>query len=111
MRDSPNKAGKAAPQSRHSIILFHSHYPIDMNQIASKDLTQQRLRSGGRVLVDALHIHGVDRVYCVPGESYIDVLDSLLDYPDIDVIVTKHEGAAANMAEADGKLTGRPGIC
>jgi acetolactate synthase-1/2/3 large subunit len=111
MRHSLNKAGKAAPQSRHSIILFHSHYPTNMNQIASKDLTQQRLRSGGRVLVDALHIHGVDRVYCVPGESYIDVLDSLLDYPDIDVIVTKHEGAAANMAEADGKLTGRPGIC
>jgi len=111
MRDSPNKAGKAAPQFRHSIVLFHSHYPTDMNQIASKDLTQQRLRSGGRVLVDALHIHGVDRVYCVPGESYLNVLDALVGYPNIDVIVTKHEGAAANMAEADGKLTGRPGIC
>ena len=68
-------------------------------------------RSGGRILVDALQIHGVDRLYCVPGESYLDVLDALHDTPAIDTIVSKHEGAAANMAEADGKLTGRPGIC
>lgn len=70
-----------------------------------------RSRSGGRILVDALRIHGVERIFCVPGESYLDVLDALVDHPQIDVIVTKHEGAAANMAEADGKLTGRPGIC
>jgi acetolactate synthase-1/2/3 large subunit len=69
------------------------------------------MRSGGRILVDALRTHGVDRVFCVPGESYLDVLDALHDYPEIETIVTKHEGAAANMAEADGKLTGRPGIC
>jgi acetolactate synthase-1/2/3 large subunit len=69
------------------------------------------VRSGGRVLVDALRAHGVDRVFCVPGESYLDVLDALHDYPEIEVVVAKHEGAAANMAEADGKLTGRPGIC
>jgi acetolactate synthase-1/2/3 large subunit len=68
-------------------------------------------RSGGRILVDALRINGTDRIYCVPGESYLDVLDALHDYPEVQVIVTKHEGAAANMAEADGKLTGRPGIC
>jgi acetolactate synthase I/II/III large subunit len=68
-------------------------------------------RSGGRILVDALRIHGVDRLFCVPGESYLDVLDALYDAPQISVIVAKHEGAAANMAEADGKLTGRPGIC
>jgi len=68
-------------------------------------------RSGGRILVDALHIHGVDRLFCVPGESYLDVLDALYDTPQIQVVVAKHEGAAANMAEADGKLTGRPGIC
>ena len=52
-----------------------------------------------------------DRLFCVPGESYLDVLDALYDTPQISVIVAKHEGAAANMAEADGKLTGRPGIC
>ena len=68
-------------------------------------------RSGGRILVDALRIHGVDRLFCVPGESYLDVLDALYDTPQIAVAVAKHEGAAANMAEADGKLTGRPGIC
>ncbi|WP_119157260.1 thiamine pyrophosphate-binding protein [Caldimonas tepidiphila] len=69
------------------------------------------LRSGGRILVDALRVHGADRIYCVPGESFLDVLDALYDHPEIETIVTKHEGAAANMAEADGKLTGRPGIC
>jgi len=68
-------------------------------------------RSGGRILVDALRLHGIDRLFCVPGESYLDVLDALYDTPEIAVVVAKHEGAAANMAEADGKLTGRPGIC
>ncbi|MGY8526409.1 thiamine pyrophosphate-binding protein [Paracidovorax citrulli] len=68
-------------------------------------------RSGGRVLVDALRIHGVERIFCVPGESFLDVLDALHDQPAIDLVVCKHEGAAANMAETDGKLTGRPGIC
>jgi acetolactate synthase-1/2/3 large subunit len=68
-------------------------------------------RAGGRILVDALRLHGVDRLFCVPGESYLEVLDALYDTPQIALIVAKHEGAAANMAEADGKLTGRPGIC
>ncbi|MEJ7929968.1 thiamine pyrophosphate-binding protein [Ramlibacter sp. AN1015] len=68
-------------------------------------------RSGGRILVDALRLHGVDRVFCVPGESYLEVLDALHDHPEVRIVVTKHEGAAANMAEAEGKLTGRPGIC
>jgi len=68
-------------------------------------------RSGGQILVDALRQQGVDRVYCVPGESYLPVLDALVDAPEIAVVSARHEGAAANMAEADGKLTGRPGIC
>jgi acetolactate synthase-1/2/3 large subunit len=68
--------------------------------------------SAGRVLVDALRLHGVDRVFCVPGESYLEVLDALYDAADaIELVVAKHEGGAASMAEADGKLTGRPGIC
>ena len=74
-------------------------------------VTAPASRSGGRILVDTLRIHGATRVFCVPGESYLDVLDALYDTPEIDVVVAKHEGAAANMAEADGKLTGRPGIC
>ena len=67
--------------------------------------------SGGQILAEALRRQGVDRVYCVPGESYLPVLDAFYDMPDIEVVSARHEGAAANMAEADGKLTGRPGIC
>ena len=67
--------------------------------------------TGGQILVAALRRQGVDRIYCVPGESYLPVLDALYDVPEIEVVSARHEGAAANMAEADGKLTGRPGIC
>jgi len=74
-------------------------------------MSDANTRSGGQILVDALRHQGVDRVYCVPGESYLPVLDALVDVPEIAVVSARHEGAAANMAEADGKLTGRPGIC
>jgi acetolactate synthase-1/2/3 large subunit len=67
-------------------------------------------RPGGRVLVDQLVVHGVDLAFCVPGESYLAVLDALHDAP-IRLIVCRHEAGAANMADAYGKLTGRPGIC
>ena len=67
-------------------------------------------RSGARILVDQLVAHGVDTAFCVPGESYIGVLDALRDAP-IRLVVARHEAGAANMAEAYGKLTGRPGIC
>lgn len=67
--------------------------------------------TGGEILAESLRRQGVDRVYCVPGESYLAVLDALHDIPNIAVVSARHEGAAANMAEADGKLTGRPGIC
>ena len=67
------------------------------------------LRSGGQLIVDALAQHGAERVFCVPGESYLDVLDALYD-SDISTIVCRHEGGAGYMAEAQGKLSGRPGI-
>jgi acetolactate synthase-1/2/3 large subunit len=67
-------------------------------------------RSGGRILVDQLQIQGVERLTCVPGESFLAVLDALHD-ASIDVLVCRQEGGAAMMAEAYGKLTGRPGIC
>ena len=74
-------------------------------------MTQGNRRTGGRVLVDALRIHGVDTVFCVPGESYLAALDALYDARDaIATIACRHEGGAANMAEACGKLTGRPGV-
>lgn len=69
-------------------------------------------RTGARLLVDALRVQGVDTIFCVPGESYLSVLDALRDArDDIRLIVCRHEGAAANMAEAHGKLTGTPGVC
>ncbi len=69
-------------------------------------------RSGGRVLVDSLVGHGVDMVFCVPGESYLATLDAFYDARNtIRVITCRHEAGAANMAEAYGKLTGRPGVC
>ncbi|HEX8109319.1 MAG TPA: thiamine pyrophosphate-binding protein, partial [Kofleriaceae bacterium] len=68
-------------------------------------------RTGGQLVVDQLAIHGVDLVFCVPGESYLAVLDALYDARDrIRLINARHEAGAANMAEAYGKLTGRPGI-
>jgi len=67
-------------------------------------------RSGGRILVDQLALHGADLAFGVPGESYIDVLDALRDSP-IRYVTCRHEGGAATMAEAAGKLTGVPGIC
>ena len=66
-------------------------------------------RSGGQLIVDCLEAQGVERVFCVPGESYLAVLDALHDSP-IEAVVARQEGGAAMMAEADGKLTGRPGI-
>jgi len=67
-------------------------------------------RTGGQVLVDQLALHGVELAFCVPGESYLAVLDALHDAP-IRLVTCRHEAAAANMAEAHGKLTGKPGIC
>lgn len=69
-------------------------------------------RSGGRILVDQLLIHGVDTAFCVPGESYLAATDAMYDVQDrLRLIVCRQEGGATNMAEAYGKLTGRPGVC
>src|SRR5262245_9386182 len=68
-------------------------------------------RTGGQILVDQLAIHGVSHVFCVPGESYLAALDAFHDQGKIRLFACRQEGGAANMAEAYGKLTGRPGIC
>lgn len=65
--------------------------------------------SGGHLIVACMKAQGVDRVFCVPGESYLDVLDGFYE-SGIEVVQARHEGGAAMMAEADGKMTGRPGI-
>ncbi|MBZ0173424.1 MAG: hypothetical protein K8E66_13655, partial [Phycisphaerales bacterium] len=74
--------------------------------------TGNRERNGGRILVDQLLRHGVERVFCVPGESYLPVLDALYDERRrLPVVSCRHDGGAAFMAEAAGKLDGRPGVC
>lgn len=68
-------------------------------------------QTAARHIVDALVMNGVTHVFCVPGESYLAVLDALYDARDrIKLIACRHEASAANMAEAFGKLTGRPGV-
>jgi acetolactate synthase-1/2/3 large subunit len=71
---------------------------------------EARSRSGGRILIDQLQLHGIKQVFCVPGESFLDVLDALHD-STIETIICRQEGGAAMAAEAQGKLSGRPGIC
>jgi acetolactate synthase-1/2/3 large subunit len=68
------------------------------------------MKTGGQLIVEALEANGVDRLYCVPGESYLAVLDALHD-SKIRTIVCRQEGGAAMMADCHGKLTGQPGIC
>jgi len=73
---------------------------------------RKNLRTGGQILIDQLKAHGVDMVFCVPGESFLAALDAFHDCADeIRLVTCRHEAAAANMAEVYGKLTGRPGVC
>ncbi|MBI1215264.1 MAG: thiamine pyrophosphate-binding protein [Alphaproteobacteria bacterium] len=67
-------------------------------------------RSGGNILVESLSAQGVKKIFCVPGESYLDALDALVD-ANIRTITCRQEGGASFMAEAYGKLTGLPGVC
>jgi acetolactate synthase I/II/III large subunit len=68
------------------------------------------IRSGGQILVDQLVAQGVERIYCVPGESFLAALDAMYGAP-IEVTVCRQETGAAMMALTEGRLTGRPGIC
>ncbi len=73
---------------------------------------QSQTRTGGGHIVDALCLHCVDTAFCVLGESYLAVLDALHEVGDVIRLVTCcHENGATNMAEAYGKLTGKPGVC
>ncbi|MGP4686412.1 thiamine pyrophosphate-binding protein [Agrobacterium pusense] len=67
-------------------------------------------RTGGQLIVEALKANGVSRVSCVPGESYLAVLDALYE-SGIETVVCRQEGGAAMMADTWGRLTGEPGIC
>src|SRR3954469_8811237 len=68
------------------------------------------LQSGGQLVVAALRAHGAEMAFSVAGESYLEVLDALYDAPEIRLITCRQEGGAAFMAEAYGKLTGKPGL-
>lgn len=71
-----------------------------------------KAQRGADLIVSSLLAQRVDRVFCVPGESYLPVLDALYEVRDtIDLVVCRQEGGAANMADAYGKLTGKPGVC
>ena len=80
-----------------------------MNHSNNIDLNGKKM--GGHLLVDSLRTHGVDMVFGVPGESYLAVLDGLHDANSIKTIMCRQEGGSAMMAEAYGKLTGKPGVC
>jgi len=81
-----------------------------LSRRAGPAIVSASLRTGGRILVDQLLIQGCDRIFTVPGESFLAVLDALHDSPEIDLVVGRQEGGVAFMACADGTLTGRPGI-
>ncbi len=66
--------------------------------------------TSSHALLQVLAFAGVDRVFLVPGESYLGILDALVDFPNIDTVTCRHEGGAGFMAVADGRLTGRPGV-
>ena len=71
-----------------------------------------KMRSGREILIDGLIGHGTSHIFCVPGESYLPALDALYDKQELVQLITcRQEGGAAYMAEAQGKLTGQPGIC
>ncbi len=71
----------------------------------------EKLRTGGQILIDQLRVHGVDTIFCLPGESYLAALDAMHDAQNTMKIMTcRQEGGVTNMADAYAKLTGKPGI-
>src|SRR5262245_40682189 len=79
-------------------------------RVRSHPLEFAMRRRAADLLIDCLAAHGVDRVFCVPGESYLAVLDALYERNAIETIVARHESGAGFMAVTDGKITGRPGV-
>ncbi|MFB9836934.1 thiamine pyrophosphate-binding protein, partial [Actinoallomurus acaciae] len=67
--------------------------------------------TGGELVVRTLAALGVDRVFGVPGGQTLAITDAIIDHPGIEFVTARHEGAAAVMADAHGRLTGRPGVC
>ena len=85
--------------------------PVVLFPCGSEVNNHPNSRTGAQVLIDALKINSVDRIFCIPGESFLAALDALYDKPEIALTICRNEGGAAYMAEAYGKLTGKPGLC
>lgn len=77
---------------------------------SSRPTSRSASRSAGWAIVETLAELGVRRFYTVPGESFLEVLDAVDQLPGVQLISTRHESGAAFMAEAEGKLTGRPAV-
>lgn len=86
------------------------HVPAAGDDVSVAGAGGGGVHHGGRLLVQSLIAHGVDRVFAVPGESYLAVLDGLYDAPSVEVVICRQEGGCAIMAEADGKMKGTPGV-
>lgn len=82
-----------------------------MTEISARTDPAAAVTTGGRLLVDCLVEQECDRIFTVPGESFLPVLDALYNTPQIETVTCRQEGGAAFMACADGTLTGRPGVC
>lgn len=68
------------------------------------------MKTAAEALIEFLAAQGIDRAFCVPGESYIALLDALHAHPRMDLVTCRSEGGAGFMAVADGKMTGKPGV-
>jgi acetolactate synthase I/II/III large subunit len=96
--------------TRGGPITYQQSSNTESEAEAELEAGARAMTTGGQLLVQCLEVQGVDRLFCVPGESYLPILDALIGSP-IHTVVARHEGGAAMMAEADGKATGRPGVC
>src|SRR4029078_6166358 len=108
---SPQGSGKQRAAGLAGSSLLEAARPIlrrRRKSLKQNTQTGSKRRTGGQILVDQLIAQGVERLTCVPGESYLAVLDALHD-AKLDVLVCRNERGAAMMVEAYGKLTGRPG--
>ena len=100
---TPPSLRNTSPKGKEQFCLSQS----SSNPAKARAMTT---RTGGQILVDQLKLQGCDRIFTVPGESFLAVLDALHDAPQIDTVVCRQEGGVAYMADADGKMTGRPGV-
>ncbi len=94
----------AKSSGRNRFVIANDSQPSNLT-------IEKKSRSGAEVLIDALKINSVERIFCIPGESYLAALDALFDRSEIELVVCRNEGGAAYMTEAEGKLSGRPGVC